>query len=131
MKMYVSATAGPATPEEMISSVTLVHGTEYYVDCVIEQATPVPTIALTLDGDGAFGAERDSHFPDLTSETQISSIRTSHRMLFTADVTNHLGKVLTCTASNDANMLLEDFDGSTVDQEMSLTVTVIGKYVEF
>ena len=125
--MYVSA--NPDTPEERISSVHLFHGKVYYVDCVIEQATPIPAITLKLDGKDAF--EGDSQFTDSTSETEISRIMTSKRIVVTADYANHLGKVLTCTASNEANILLEDFDGSSVDQEMSLTVTVTSKYVEF
>ena len=103
--------------------VTLVDGTVYYVDCVVKQATS--PIDLTVD----FQSVTWWNSIDGTERALLADLIILRRFQFTANVTSHNGRVLSCAANNDANVLLNNFNSdNSIDQTISVIVDVVGKY---
>ena len=132
MEIYVSNDTN--NPRSKVGAdVTIIHGNKYYVDCLVWEATPAPTIQIAIDGDDSLSEDRPSIFSDRVSANNMSVIQTaSQRFSLTADFATHCNKVLSCTARNEANVLINDHDSVTaVDQEKSVKLIVHGKRFVF
>ena len=91
----------------------LVEGREYFIDCVVKRATSIVYVTADLNG------------PVTETSRTYNELQTMKRFRFRADVATHNGQLLRCTAKNDGNVLLNDYNSSIpIDQTISAQVTV-------
>ena len=129
MEIYVSDVID-VPGNQVGSEVTLIHGKTYYVDCLIKEATPAPTITAAISTASALTVEANSEFPDTTNDNVMTAIQTAKRFSFLANIDAHCGQMLTCTGYNKANELVFNYDSSTaVNQDKMVNIVVHRKYL--
>ena len=128
MRMYVHTNANqPSGTSIDLSTVPLIAGDTYYVDCVVEDAVPEPTITVGLTG-ATFTLLNDENtqLQDVTSGS-LANRRKTLSWSFVA-LQPQCDEQLSCMAFNDANTLLRS-NNPTLDavESISSQVQVIGK----
>ena len=112
-------------PLDLVRPVTLVDATVYFVDCAVKRATSPVDLTVDFQGVTLWNSI------DGTERALLADLMILRRFQFTANVASHNGRLLNCAASNDANVLLNNFNpDNSIDQTISVIVNVAGKLNE-
>ena len=120
---------GTGMPKTNAADVSTTVGTLYYLDCVANVAIPPPTVTATntVAGTALSASASSPAFPDVVSGV-LNTRATTLRYTFTAAVGDHC-KILTCTAVNDANTLINSYLSGHADagnQELTARIILTG-----
>ena len=126
MYLYTSANQPPGTSID-VSTVPLIAGDTYYVDCVVEDAVPDPTIDVSLTGATFTPIATNTQLVDVTSGILASRRKTLSWSFVAAQP--QCDQQLSCTAFNEANTLLRSNNlNQNAEESISSQVQVTGKF---
>ena len=119
--MYLSTDASMEGDEVTASDIALLDGTTYYLTCEVTQASPTPTISAAHRGNTPLSATGTGTTASVTAGLLAAYSERTQYMFTAAIATDCSGTMLSCTALNDANTLLNNMDPSNFNTEETIT----------